>query len=816
MEVDIPTRPSTTGDPRLSKGPQHLQINTSILSPRQTPSNLPSTSRVPSVPVRSKSTSDIISENEGPSNEVESQIAAPVEGNDLMKALFQFTETRFKVLSEQEEKKRLESAALLHERDVERVKKTSAFPAAMHMFKWAKEKSDNEIEKLDTSLEEHQAVCQQLMAQISRNVNFGFSPASPISSSKALPPPPSSEYDKERIDKLTAEVEELKETSDKMVNSVKFYQGRINRLNTDADEFQSWRQNLETGLLQLPLQTTPEAISNLPQDVREAQAKADEAHRIATNANQENFSVTQKVDALKTAVSQIPRPDLIAIAEQRSSLENLKALSESHTSQMSELKIYVDNAIKGLPSGDQLRAQLTNEGRHVVPQTPNDRDLMKTWATRFEGLETMQVQLESKTNVTLEQLRRLLQQEGRWNHTSDLLDKSLRLLKSCEVGVRSLEKRYENINTGDLVKQMSRFIIETYSTVPQLREEIFAYKTQLRNEIQILQHRTNIVDTSSSISDESMRKVEDLIKLQLSPLVEEQFSQSASITKQLRDLHELQGRLESHSTAFQLLIDEDISILGNKGEKLSADIQLLTESWQSKLGDLTGQFEFLKASVEDVPGWIEKMKVLEPVDRIPQILDALGSVDDVKEIRNILQEKNNAVSSLEKLNDMIADLFGELGEIRKMIEQNPVLRQSRRLSPTPVTTGQLDGAEKIPTESHTIPNDEPVHSPAALHGESSVPPASAPAVSAAVTTARANSVPSAPISGNSTPGPNPGLKVRGHAEKSRSKSKKRRRLALDSDNESHSSTSSFRNGTPTSVKTTKLQKRSKICGPCTA
>ncbi|KAJ6028208.1 hypothetical protein N7540_003784 [Penicillium herquei] len=802
MEVDIPTRRPTTGDPRLSKGPQRLQINTSVLSPRQSPLNLPSTSRAPSFPVPSKSASDVITEAERPTQATESQNATPVEGNELIKALFQFTETQFKVLSEQEEKKRLECAAALYERDLERAKKTNSFPATMNMFNWVKEKSDTEIGKLDTSLKEHQAVCNQLMAQISMNANFGSSPASSISSLKALPPAPSSEYDKERIDKMAIEIEELKKTSDITVNSVKYYQGRIQRLNTDADEFQSWRHNLETGVLQLPLQTMPEAISNLPQDVKEAQAKADEAHKLATRANRENFSVTQKVNDLETTVSQSPRPDFNAIAAQRSSLENLNALSESHTTQIGELKIRVDNAIKGLPNVDQPSAQLANEGRRVVPQAPNDSELMKTWATRFQGIETMQVQLDSKTNVALEQLRRLLQQEGRWNHTSDLLDKSLRLLKSCEVGVRSLEKRYDNINTGDLVKQMSRFIMETYSSVPELKEEIHAYKTQLSNEIQILQNRTNTVD-APSISDESMKKVEDLIKIQLSPLVEEQTSQSESITRQLRDLHELQGRFESHSTAFQLLIDEDISRLGNKGEKLSADIQLLTESWQSKLGDITGQFETLKSSVEDLPGWIDKIKVLEPVDRIPQLLDTLGSVDDVKEIRNILQEKNNAVSSLEKLNDMIADLFLELGEIRKMIEQNSVLRQSRRSSPTPVTTGQLDGAERISTDSHIIPRDEPVYSPAVPDGESSVPTASVP-----VTSVRANLVSSAPISGNSTPSLNTGLKVRGHAEKSHSKSKKRRRLALDSDNESQASASSFPNGTPTSFKAMKAKNKS--------
>ncbi|KAJ5727616.1 hypothetical protein N7493_005436 [Penicillium malachiteum] len=803
MEVDIPARPNSTGDPRLSKGPQSLQVNTSVLSPN--------TSRVPSL--RSKSTSDAIPENERPTMEIEGQNAASVEGSDLMKALFQFTETQFKVLSEQEEKKRLESAAALHERDIERIEKTNAFPATISMFKWAKEKRDTEIEKLDTSLREHQAVCKQLMAQISKNANFGSSPASPIPSSKALPPAPSSEYDKEKIDKLAAELQGLKEISDRTVNSVEHYHKTIKRLNTDTDEFQFWRHNIETGVLQLPLQTMPEAISNLPREVKETQAKANEAHTIATKANEENFSVTQKVNALENTVSQL-------ITEQRSSLENLKARSESNTGEIGELQIRVDDAIKGWPNVDQLRAQLANEGRIVVPQTPNqasnqapnyapshalnDSELMKAWAARFQSFEQTQAQLDSKTCVAIEHVRRLLQQEGRWNHTSDLLDKSLRLLKSCEVGVRSLEKRYENINTGDLVKQMSRFIMETYSTVPQLKEEIIAYKTQLSNEIQILQDRTNTVD-ASSISDESMKKVEDLIKLQLSPLAEEQSSQSQSITKQLRDLHELQGKFDSHSTAFQLLIDEDISRLGNKGEKLSADIQLLTESWQSKLADLTGQFETLKASLGDVPGWVEKMKVLEPVDRIPQILDTLGSVDDVNEMRNILQEKNNAVSSLEQLNEMSADLFGELGEIRRMIEQNAVLRQSRRSSPTPVTTGQLDGAEEMSVDSHNTARDEPVRSPPALDDESSVSAVLAPAVPAAAL-ARLTPIPSGPISRNLTPDLNLDSKVRGHVEQSHSKSKKRRRT----EDESQSQAASSRNATPTSSKAV-LKKRSKQC-----
>ncbi|KAJ5716838.1 hypothetical protein N7488_002484 [Penicillium malachiteum] len=775
MEVDIPTRPNSTGDPRVGKGPQSLHVNTSVLSPN--------TSHVPSL--QSKSTSDAISENERPTKDIESQNAAPVEENDLMKALFQFTETQFKVLSEQGEKKRLESAAALHERDIERVKKTNAFPATVSMFKWAKEKRDNEIEKLDTSLKEHQAVCKQLMAQISQNGNFRFSPASPIPSSKALAPAPSSEYDKETIEKLEAELKGLKEISDRTVNSVEHYHKRIQRLNTDTDEFQFWRHNIETGVIQLPLQTMPEAISNLPREVKETQAKANEAHTIATQANEDNLSVTQRVISLENTVSQSPRPDSNAIAELRSSLENLNAHSDKNTTEIGELKIRVNEAIKGRPNVDQLRVQLANEACHVVPQasnhTPNhafnDSELMKAWAARFQSFEQKQAQLESNTHVALEQLNRLMQQEGRWNHTSDLLDTSLRLLKSCEVGVRSLEKRYENINTGDLVKQMSRFIMETYSTVPQLKEEILAYKTQLSNEIQMLQDRTNTL-AASSISDELMKKAEDLIKLQLSPLAEEQSSQSQSITKQLRDLHELQGKFDSHSTAFQVLIDEDISRLGNKAEKLSADIQLLTESWQSKLGDLTGQFETLKASLEDVPGWIEKMKVLEPVDRIPRILDTLGSVEDVN-------------ARLATINEMSEEWFRELGEIRRMIEQNPVLRQSRRSSPTP---GHLDGAEKVPVESHDTPRDEPVHSAPALDGESSASVVSAPA--------RSTPILSGPISRNFTPDLTSGLKVRGRAEKSHSKSKKRRRT----EDESSSQASSLQNATPTSFK-----KRSKQC-----
>ncbi|KAJ5634837.1 hypothetical protein N7528_002679 [Penicillium herquei] len=797
MEVDIPTRPNSTGDPRLGKGPQPLQVNTSVLSPN--------TLHVPSL--RSKSTSDAISENERPTKDIESQKAAPVEENDLMKALFQFTETQFKVLSEQGEKKRLESAAALHERDIERVKKTNAFPATVSMFKWAKEKRDNEIEKLDTSLKEHQDVCKQLMAQISQNGNFGFSPASPIPSSKALPPTPSSEYDKEKIEKLEAELKGLKEISDRTVNSVEHYHKRIQRLNTDTDEFQFWRHNIETGVIQLPLETMSEAISNLPREVKESQAKANEAHTIATKANEDNLILTQRVISLENTVSQSPHPDSNAIAEQRSSLENLKAHSDKNTTEIGELKIRVNEAIKGWPNVDQLRVQLANEARHVVPQASNqapnhtsnnafnDSELMKAWAARFQSFEQRQAQLESNTHVALEQLKRLMQQEVRWNHTSDLLDTSLRLLKSCEVGVRSLEKRYENINTGDLVKQMSRFIMETYSTVPQLKEEILAYKTQLSNEIQMLQDQTNTAN-ASSISDESMKKIEDLIKLQLSPLAEEQSSQSRSITKQLRDLHELQGKFDSHSTAFQVLIDEDISRLGNKGEKISADIQLLTESWQSKLGDLTGQFETFKASLADVPGWIEKMKVLEPVDRIPRMLDTLGSVEDTN-------------ARLAAMNEMSEEWFRELDRISRMIEQNPVLRQSRRSSPTPVTTGQLDGADQMPVESVNAPRDEPVHSPPALDVESSVPAVSAPAASAAVTSARANPVPSGPISRNLTPDLTSGLKVRGHAEQSHSKSKKRRRMAwaMSSDDESGSPAPSLQNSTPTSIKATQGKKK---------
>lgn len=700
----------------------------------------------------------------------ESQYAAPVEATEFMKAFSQITEAQFQIQSLNNEKRRLEELGVRHKSDLERAKKMKSYPATITMLQEMKEKSDKEIKRVNLSIAEYQEACQKASGQLFANGNFQLASASSRAPVNQSEQPATLISEKARIDKLEKELAELKAATTQPQKPGTSPQWPAAEFDTLRESVQSqrselaclktWKELIDRRKMKFPLEAMPEVLSNLPQDLKVMQTKTEEANTKMTSVEAQLSKMTQEINSLKSSTPQ-PHP---------SDPENVKRLVDLHLPlHLSRLLPSLAENMKQIISSqpDQSKTDMADNGAHKIILDRVSR-LEAARRTQEAALESRLNQIATERSgsspqgmnqdSSIVQLREkaekierahnqingailhLKAQEDRWNNTADSLDKAIEQFQVCRTGLLSLEKRYCNINTQDMVKQMATGIMQSYSSVPKLLEEMQAVKHQVAVDIRILNDRIEGLPAQSAIDadklnadlkilnervdawpaqsavdskrisddlkflnerinalpeqpaidvnqvnadlkslkeridelsappvvDVDMDKVDKAIKLRLAPIERSRQLDSTNINKQLRDLHELQEKFQIHSTSFSGFSDEtssDLQQLKDVHEELKHEMKALVQKWQEKLDGQTSQYESLKGSFEEVQRLTDRLKVLEPFDRIPKVLDSLGSAEELSQLHEALQNRDNTVRRVDELNELLGHISGEMSAI---------------------------------------------------------------------------------------------------------------------------------------------------------
>ncbi|KAJ5925605.1 hypothetical protein N7454_008244 [Penicillium verhagenii] len=526
--ANIPPRPSlNTNLPRLSSAP-----NPSVSTPQITPRSNPSL-------VRLVQTSATPGGSEDPGQQDVSVVE--VDENNILVTLSKFNVSQFNVLNQQNEKKRLDEIAARSIRELERSKTMKTYPATAEMYRELKKKSENDINKLNHSLNQHQSICNKMTAEFAKNQSLLVPTAqSSVKEPTLLPLPPQTENDgkDEKIAKLEAKVQELQRVSEMFDNSIEDHSSRMSRLLRETGALTSWRVAIEGGERKLPLGCIPVDVDR---DIKEAKATSNEALQRANLVTGELATMKEKLntqnarttpDGLEQALTRMDQVFLqIPVLQGR--LENaekifhpiaaIESRVQGSLTEIEALKSKVDHAeATGIELNNIFRnlekdpAGALREGTGATNSNQSTDQGSKIANARVAALETRHSVLDSN-------MKDLLAQGAAWTEA----------LTSFKVALRSIEMRYDNISTENLVKRMAHAMFEMYPTLPQVTDKVQALQLELGASHQSLTDRIHKIE-SSTMTEAMAARAKIIVQTEIVS-VRDEINKSASEVLSLRD-----------------------------------------------------------------------------------------------------------------------------------------------------------------------------------------------------------------------------------------------------------------------------------------
>ncbi|KAJ5793174.1 uncharacterized protein N7503_009152 [Penicillium pulvis] len=706
MDMDAPPPPPPpppllgATDPRLSNQPPRSSINASLpprssinaslpprssvnisLPPHSSSNPIPTSSTNLSLPTppstsRAKSSHDIPQAKAGGSEASGPQDSPMVDADssNILTILAKFNESHFNILNQQNEKKRLEDIAAQNKRDVERAKIMRMYPATAEMYQQMKERSDNDISRLNKSLNQHQAMCQQITAEFAKHQNLLLPPAIPKPVEHVQSPQPSV-FEIERVNRLEAELIKLKEAKSvtqtstdmptKIQNSIVEHSTRISRMLKDIGELSTWRNEIRDGKTKLPLETMPLEVETLAGEVITIKERVEMIHPDL----ERSLAVVAEVPVLQARFDLAQEQQSTFIATIDSALKTVKA-SEAEISGL-ETKIANTETMtielkERFGNMEIQRAEISQNaaGSHQSSDQGTDK-----WADRVVALETAHSDVNAK-------MKALLSQGAVWTEACNSLNLVLKKLESKQdsfkVALRSIEMRYENINTESLVKQMTHAICEMYPTLPQIAEQVKNLKSEFSSNIRSLADRIDKLDVNvSSMPNSLLVKAKDAVKDQLQPF-ERQFSELVKLDHGLTDkLLSVEDRIDKLTSNIASMPDDVLA-------RAKDDVKDQIQSFERQFNGM---------SIPD--------KLMEVMDAIKEIEQVQGSHSDriSRNLQNVndLQESSNSLSTaFQELADDHSDDVKKLTDTCDQLSFESKTQAETQHSRYEILTGQIE------------------------------------------------------------------------------------------------------------------------------
>ncbi|KAJ5493400.1 hypothetical protein N7539_002146 [Penicillium diatomitis] len=314
-------------------------------------------------------------------------------------------------------------------------------------------------------------------------------------------------------------------------------------INKKLRRLEEWRENMEGGNERhgMTLSGHSMNLDSLQHDVKAADGKAVEAHRRAEALGDRLTVIQREITSLRTSI------DLYSPSRQ--DFEKTMKAAESILQQVPDITAKIQAldsrfmAFKQSHDGKihQLASDIRTEevaARNSQSNAASKGRLPDDVKNAVENLETSHKSLRNTVNKLLLDMPQV--------------HKCLAMQESIVAAVRSLENRYSNINSENLVKNMASAMTEMYPCMPQALEQLHQLKSYCTQEISAL--RANEKRLHASV-DSRFEQAQTGLDAKLLHLQKSVNQLSDSLKEQLEDTWEFKNKFQTHADAFSELAE---------------------------------------------------------------------------------------------------------------------------------------------------------------------------------------------------------------------------------------------------------------------
>ncbi|EAW08464.1 uncharacterized protein ACLA_031990 [Aspergillus clavatus NRRL 1] len=714
MDVDNPT-PPTTRDPRLSRNKPAL--TKAALSDVGASSS-------PTAP------------RPGP----KASVATPADerdltsGDQLLRGLSELIRTAADSVIQNAEKEKLVKKKETTEGLLKKAKTTPSFPSIITFFQQARNNEDLDLAQMDDTINRNQTRYRRLESSFTSKLAQSLLHNSTTAD--------------ERLGQLQDEIRELNnrvkdpmgETKIKSLEAeIRMLRDRLTLLEKTSgnhtasinSQIKQGRQTTErvdrltSDLAQLPSESTvPPRVSSELEELKRITTALDTKLRSFEKAQQDySNSIStisrsmdaqhKRLDASSETFQSLERR-FGQTNERMASLERIRALpppppqaaSPSALSTLDKRLVDLERKIAAFPRPDtgsfDSKVQALSEQLDQLQNLQAMKDEL-----HFAELEELKKASVEKTEIQRlkENYTRLAEETARitqWSATATqksnshntLIEKTLKTLQSLQVGLHSLETRYNHLSTEPIVQNTIAAVQELYPPAAQLNkltEQIAALRNEAKEEIPPLK-----------------RTVEQLVQLRNSQEIlikrlQEETSQRAIEANQLRDMT---GKIDSRVTAIQeqLIKGGD---LPDKLQQLHANFDSLAEKYHEHFSKIQEQIQSREEATAQTKIELEEARhrLEEQVQTLSQEVDRIGhavtgvknttmtAVNSIANIRSTTEQNLQTAASQQVGLKSLIDRFSHfertmLADHQGLLAQMEALKESLTLasqrSPVPV------------------------------------------------------------------------------------------------------------------------------------
>ncbi|KGO68569.1 hypothetical protein PITC_069650 [Penicillium italicum] len=212
-------------------------------------------------------------------------------------------------------------------------------------------------------------------------------------------------------------------------------------------------------------------------------------------------------------------------------------------------------------------------------------------------------------------------------------------IDSLNRAIRSLESRYTNITTGDLVNSMAHAMQQMYPSVDQLSQQLKAYRTEIEARISALKTDADAfkVDTESFKADTNQFKA-DTQKAQASA----EKSQAAQVSpEQLQNLTELPNLLQQVKDLSDKLVPIE-KLINEHSHELQKNLELRSEL-QNRI---TAQDDTVEGIAQKAVDQGDEFRTIaESTSRIDPLINKLDDhISQLQKVRQTIDELTRAAA----------------------------------------------------------------------------------------------------------------------------------------------------------------------------
>ena len=615
------------------------------------------------------------------------------------------------------------------------------------MLQSLKVSDDSRMNELSESLREHSAISQEL-GHFFQNYRFPAAPESDqIAALRAELKAEIAQSQRHTPQNLSLQTTQTPTgQDDRILNSIAAQSRNNLQLKSDINDLSQWKLDLEKGIEKLPssampaeFETTQRVAKSAQRQWQEAKARLDKIESQSQGRNPGSGDIESRLLQLEAARNQFqgvePHVENISnhfesrlkqhdadIGAQRIKLDQIqKRLDErqqgstnatpstnnmphtdtrieervaSSEKDIAELKSY-NTAMK--PTNECLRAmaagfptlEKTIGAFQANPVLQKGPDWFTSVDKCIQSTESLAAGLRGLgPSVHAFRENPVLQKGPEWIAS---VDRCIQSNEPLVISLRSLETRYNNLSSENLVKQMVHAMHEMYPSLPVLIEQVEALKQgkeAFAKQMESL--NTSISDLKSTPTPskehiEQLKKELEELKLQtaahINGLQTAQRDESNRLTKNIEVTNELRCDSATHATC--------LTQLGSQGD----DNSKKADELETKLTGFVSQFEKqYKLFLEEVQPRLEELK-------------ALGTAEEIQSDRKQLQEikSEGIVNKMGKMEDSLHDLNEKVESYRQELEKSLASAAEARPEPLRLETSG-PGAERQPPNGASPPS----------------------------------------------------------------------------------------------------------------